>query len=109
LTKALLLPAIEDLRACLDIAISSLGKIKVSRGILENPKYDYLFSVDTLDSMIQEGVPFREAYKLMAEKIESGTFVPNKSTRHTHEGSLGNLCLDQIRKKMKEAWPVQGL
>jgi argininosuccinate lyase len=93
------------LKACLEISISSLARIQVSPNILEDPKYDYLFSVDSLDTMIQEGIPFREAYKKMAELIESGQFKPDKSTRHTHEGSLGNLCLEEIRIKMNNAWP----
>ncbi|MEJ2584608.1 MAG: argininosuccinate lyase [Robiginitalea sp.] len=104
LTKALLLPAVEQLKACLEILTSSLGKIKVNTDILDDPKYDYLFSVDSLDAMVQEGIPFREAYRKMADMIASGEFKPDKSLRHTHEGSLGNLCLDEIRNKMKGAW-----
>ena len=104
LTKALLLPAVEQLKACLEITTSSLGKIRVNATILEDPKYDYLFSVDSLDAMVQEGTPFREAYRKMADMIESGNFKPDKSVRHTHEGSLGNLCLGEIRKKMEQAW-----
>ena len=104
LTKALLLPAVEQLKACLEITTSSLGKIRVNATILEDPKYDYLFSVDSLDAMVQEGTPFREAYRKMADMIESGNFKPDKSVRHTHEGSLGNLCLEEIRNKMEQAW-----
>ncbi len=104
LTKALLLPAVEQLKACLEITTSSLGKIRVNARILEDPKYDYLFSVDSLDAMVQEGTPFREAYRKMADRIASGNFKPDKSVRHTHEGSLGNLCLGEIRKKMEQAW-----
>lgn len=104
LTKALLLPAVEQLKACLEITTSSLGKIRVNTNILEDPKYDYLFSVDSLDAMVQEGIPFREAYRKMADMIASGEFEPDKSVRHTHEGSLGNLCLEEIEKKMEQAW-----
>lgn len=105
LTKALLLPAVEELRACLEITTYSLSKIRVNPDILDDPKYDAIFSVDSLDALVQEGVPFREAYKKMAAQIASGDFQPDKSLRHTHEGSLGNLCLDKIRKKMEGAWP----
>jgi len=107
LTKELLLPAVEQLKACLEILTSSLGKIRVNKDILDDPKYDYLFSVDILDAMVQEGVPFREAYRRMADQIASGDFKPDKSLRHTHEGSLGNLCLEEIRKKMEHAWETK--
>jgi argininosuccinate lyase len=107
LTKELLLPAVEQLKACLEILTSSLGKIRVNKDILDDPKYDYLFSVDSLDAMVQEGVPFREAYRRMADRIASGDFKPDKSLRHTHEGSLGNLCLEEIRNKMEHAWETK--
>jgi argininosuccinate lyase len=107
LTKELLLPAVQQLRACLEILISSLGRIRVNKSILDDPKYDYLFSVDSLDAMVQEGVPFREAYKRMAEMIASGEFKPDKSLGHTHKGSLGNLCLEEIRNKMENAWDTK--
>lgn len=105
LTKALLLPAVGQLKACLGITTSSLQRIQVAGDILEDPKYDYLFSVDTLDSMVQEGIPFREAYRKIAQQIGAGDFVPERSARHTHDGSLGNLCLGKIRQKMQDAWP----
>lgn len=106
LTKAALLPAVEELKSCLEIMTSSLRRIKVNQHILNDPKYDYLFSVDTLNNMVQDGIPFREAYKKMGRLIESGEFKPDKSVRHTHQGSLGNLCLEEIGKKMQRAWPV---
>jgi argininosuccinate lyase len=105
LTKALLLPGIQELKACLEIMTSSLGRVEVSPDILKDPRYDYLFSVDSLDSMVQEGVPFREAYKRMAAMIESGEFKPKRNVRHTHQGSLGNLSLDKIKEKIRDAWP----
>ena len=104
LTKALLLPAVEQLRACLEILTSSLGRIRINHDILDDPKYDYLFSVDSLDAMVQQGIPFREAYRRMADMIEAGDFRPDKSLQHTHTGSLGNLCLEEIRNKMEQAW-----
>ena len=71
--------------------------------ILEDPKYDYLFSVDTLNELVLSGMPFRDAYKKMGQEIEKGTFKPKRDIEHTHEGSLGNLCLQEIREKMKDA------
>ena len=104
MTKPLLLPAVEELKSCLEITLSSLGRIQVNPDILEDPIYDYLFSVDSMDSMIQKGISFREAYRKMADQIASGTYTPDKKLKHTHKGSLGNLCLDEIRNKMDRAW-----
>jgi argininosuccinate lyase len=100
LVKEIIVPAIQDMKACLEILTFSLKEIKVNDGILEDPKYDYLFSVDTLNELVQNGVPFRDAYKKMGQEIEAGTFSPKRDIEHTHEGSLGNLCLEEIKKKM---------
>ena len=100
LVKEIIVPAIQDMKACLEILTFSLKEIKVNNGILEDPKYDYLFSVDTLNELVQNGVPFRDAYKKMGQEIEAGTFSPKRDIEHTHEGSLGNLCLEEIKKKM---------
>jgi argininosuccinate lyase len=100
LVKEIIVPAIQDMKACLEILTFSLKEIKVNDGILEDPKYDYLFSVDTLNELVQNGVPFRDAYKKMGQEIEAGTFSPKRDIEHTHEGSLGNLCLTEIQKKM---------
>ena len=102
LVKEIIVPAIQDMKACLEILTFSLRKIRVNENILENPKYDYLFSVDTLNELVQNGMPFRDAYKQMGQEIQAGTFTPKRNIKHTHEGSLGNLCLNEIRAKMKE-------
>ncbi|HEY4629521.1 MAG TPA: argininosuccinate lyase, partial [Flavobacterium sp.] len=68
------------------------------------PKYNYLFTVDTLNEMVVAGMPFRDAYKAVAEQLENGTFKSPKETKHTHEGSINNLCLDAIKKKMKDSY-----
>ena len=106
LVKEVIVPAIQDLKACLEILTFSLKEIKVNQNILENPKYDYLFSVDTLNELVQNGMPFRDAYKKMGMEINEGTFTPKRDIEHTHEGSLGNLCLKEIRKKMKKALEI---
>ncbi len=103
LVKEIMLPAIQDMKACLEILTFSLKEIKVNTGILEDPKYDYLFSVDTLNELVLSGMPFRDAYKKMGKEIEDGNFKPKRDIKHTHEGSLGNLCLQEIREKMKDA------
>jgi len=102
LVKEVIVPAIQDLRACLEILTFSLKQIKVNKNILENPKYDYLFSVDTLNELVQNGMPFRDAYKKMGVEINEGTFTPKRDIEHTHEGSLGNLCLREIREKLRK-------
>lgn len=101
LVKEVIVPAIQDLKACLEILTFSLKEIKVNPNILEDAKYDYLFSVDTLNELVQNGMPFRDAYKKMGMEINEGTFTPKRDIEHTHEGSLGNLCLEEIREKMK--------
>lgn len=100
LVKEIIVPAIQDMKACLEILTFSLREIRVNENILEDPKYDYLFSVDTLNELVQEGTPFRDAYKQMGQEIQAGTFSPKRNIKHTHEGSLGNLCLEEIKKKM---------
>ncbi|WP_273275286.1 argininosuccinate lyase [Maribacter polysiphoniae] len=102
LVKEVIVPAIQDLKACLEILTFSLKEIRINNTILEDPKYDYLFSVDTLNELVQNGMPFRDAYKKMGMEINEGTFSPKRDIEHTHEGSLGNLCLDGIREKMKK-------
>nr|WP_299072764.1 argininosuccinate lyase [uncultured Allomuricauda sp.] len=100
LVKEVIVPAIQDIKACLELMHFSLKEIKVNTTILDDPKYDYLFSVDTLNELVKNGMPFRDAYKKMGTEIEAGTFTPKRDIEHTHEGSLGNLCLEQIQKKM---------
>lgn len=78
----------------------SLSDVKVNTNILDDPRYDYLFSVDTLNQLVLDGMPFRDAYKQMGEEIEKGSFKPQKDLTHSHEGSIGNLCLEKIKAKM---------
>ena len=103
LTKEVLLPAVEQLKSCLEMTTSSFREIQIAENILEDPKYDYLFSVDTLNEKVRQGLPFRDAYREMAQAIEAGSFVPVRDAKHTHEGSLGNLCLGEIQSKMEGA------
>ena len=75
-------------------------KIEVSKNITDQSKYDYLFSVDTLNAKVQDGMPFRDAYRELGNAIENGDYDPNRSVEHSHLGSIGNLGLEQIREKM---------
>jgi argininosuccinate lyase len=101
LLKEGLFPAIQHLKSCLEIACFSLKDIQVNTTILEDKKYDYLFSVDNLNELVQQGVPFRDAYKIIATQIENGEYEPSSKTTHTHEGSINNLCLEEIVLKME--------
>lgn len=102
LVKEIIVPAIQDMKACLEILTFSLKEIKVNTTILDDTKYDYLYSVDTLNELVLSGMPFRDAYKKMGQEIQAGTFNPKRDIHHTHEGSLGNLCLKEIREKMRK-------
>ena len=103
LAKGLIIDGIEDIKACLDIFTFSLKEIQIREDILEDPKYQYVFSVDTLNEWVKEGMPFRDAYKKMGEAINKGDYHPKKTLDHTHLGSLGNLALDEIQTKMEQA------
>ena len=103
LVKEVIVPALQDMQACLEMMTFSLKEIQVNPNILDDPKYDYLFSVDTLNELVKSGMPFRDAYKTMGKAIENGNFKPKRDIEHTHEGSLGNLCLEEINAKMEKA------
>ncbi|WP_276388573.1 argininosuccinate lyase [Eudoraea chungangensis] len=101
--KPLMISCIQDIKSCLEMLHFSLENIQVNKDILSNPMYDYLFSVDTLNELVLSGMPFRDAYKKMGEDIASNQFVPKRDIQHSHEGSIGNLCLEEVSAKMKNA------
>jgi argininosuccinate lyase len=98
LTKEILFPAIEELKACLQLMQVMIRELKVKEHILDDPKYTYLFSVEAVNELVNKGVPFRDAYKQVGNQIEKGEFRfdHRKCLHHTHEGSIGNLCNAQI-------------
>jgi argininosuccinate lyase len=100
LLKEGLFPALQSMKACLDMLLFSISDIRVNDHILQDKKYDYLFTVDALNELVTAGIPFRTAYQTVAKQIEDGTFTSPKSTSHTHEGSINNLCLEKIEAKM---------
>ncbi len=100
--KENLIPAFGEIQTCLYLAEKVLLKVKVRKDILEDPAYKYITSVDKVNLMVGNGVPFRDAYQTVAQQIRSKTFSSELSFDHTHEGSLGNLCLDKISDKMNE-------
>ena len=101
LSKEPILRAIQDLKDCLEIFQYSIEKIQVRSHLLEDAKYDPLFTVDTLNEWVKEGMPFRTAYKKMGEQVADGSYQPNRNLNHSHVGSLGNLSLEAIRRKME--------
>ena len=103
LTKEGLVPAIQDLKASLELAIYALKNVEVNKSILDDDKYDYLFSVDTLNELVQEGMTFRDAYVKIGLDIENGNYTPIKNTKHTHLGSINNIGLEAIQAKLNEA------
>lgn len=102
LTKEILFPAIETLKSCLQMCMLMLENMSVKDHILDDEKYRYLFSVEAVNDLVNEGIPFREAYQQIGNQIEKGEFDFDykKKLHHTHEGSIGNLCNDKIKGEM---------
>jgi argininosuccinate lyase len=97
-----LIPSIQTLKSCLEMLTFSMQNVKVNKTILEDKKYDYLFTVEEVNNLVQQGIAFRDAYKIVGAKVEKGEFKPDKKIKHSHLGSIGNLCLDEINKKMNK-------
>lgn len=102
LLKEHLFPAFTTLRDCMQMMILMLEHIKIEKDLLVNEKYKYLFSVEEVNKLVLQGVPFRDAYKQVGQSIEEGTYQCSTEIHHTHEGSIGNLCTVQIKNRMKE-------
>jgi argininosuccinate lyase len=104
LTKEILFPAIEEGLACLQMTRLMLDHIEVRDNILEDEKYKYLFSVEAINQLVNQGVPFREAYRQVGDAIEKGVFEfdYHQQLHHTHEGSIGNLSNDRIKAEMEK-------
>jgi argininosuccinate lyase len=104
LTKEILFPAIEELKACIQMTVLMLSKIEIKEHILDDEKYKYVFSVEAVNDLVNKGIPFREAYRQVGNEIEKGIFNYDykKSLHHTHEGSLGNLNNGQIVEEMNK-------
>lgn len=102
LTKEILFPAIEELKACLQLARLMLSNIEIKDNILSDEKYKYLFSVEAVNALVNQGLPFRDAYRTVGNQIEAGqfSFDATKPLHHTHEGSIGNLRNDDIITEM---------
>lgn len=102
--KEVFLPAFEELKDCLRMTAYIINKIQVNEHILDDPKYDNMFSVEEVNRLATGDMPFRDAYKKVGLDIEAGNFTPDKRVHHTHEGSIGNLCNDKIHELMEQVW-----
>ena len=100
--KEVFLPAFKELKDCLKMTSYIINKMKVNENILDDSRYDNMFSVEEVNRLAASGMPFRDAYKKVGLDIEAGNFKPNKDIHHTHEGSIGNLCNEQIQALMSE-------
>ena len=100
LAKGPIIQAFQEIKACLEMMQFTLSKIQVRKNITNDSKYNYLFSVDTLNEWVKKGMPFREAYQKMSKMIISKNYKPKRDLDHIHLGSIGNLQLNAIRKKM---------
>jgi argininosuccinate lyase len=101
LLKEHLFPAFETLKDCIEMTGLMLSNIGIKKDILDDEKYKYLFSVEEVNKLVNAGMPFRDAYKKVGLDIEAGNFKYDPSILHTHEGSIGNLCTEEIKKQMR--------
>ncbi|MDE7108343.1 MAG: argininosuccinate lyase, partial [Muribaculaceae bacterium] len=102
LMKDIVFPATTELIDCLDTADFMLRHIEVKDGILDDPRYDYIFTVEDVNRLVLEGVPFRDAYRQVGMAVQNGTYKPSREVHHTHLGSIGNPANDRIAAKMNE-------
>jgi argininosuccinate lyase len=102
LLKEHLFPAFQTLKDCLSMAQLMLENIQVQENIMADEKYKYAFSVEAVNELVLQGVPFRDAYKQVGLTIEAGNFEHSAAVNHVHEGSIGNLCNDQVNRMMQE-------
>lgn len=100
--KEVFIPAFEELQSCIYMVNRMMQEVKVNKQILEDKKYDLIFSVEEVNKRVLDGVPFRDAYKEVGLEIESGNYTPDYDIHHTHEGSIGNLCNEKIELLAQE-------
>jgi len=103
LLKEHLFPAFQILKQCIEMAGLMLSNIEIKKDILADEKYKYLFSVEEVNKLVLQGIPFRDAYKKVGMDIEAGKFSYSTDIKHTHEGSIGYLATEEIKKQMQKA------
>ena len=102
LMKDVMFPATDEMVSCLEMCVFMLEHIEVKDGILDQPLYDYIFTVEDVNRLTAAGMPFRDAYRKIGLEVQNGTYKPSREVNHTHLGSIGNPANDRIEKKMKE-------
>jgi argininosuccinate lyase len=101
LTKEILFPVIEEIKNCITVLTEALKVMEVKEGLLDDKKYELLFSVEAVNKLVNEGVAFRDAYQIIGNQLQEGTFnFERDALCHTHEGSIANLCLEEIKNEM---------
>jgi argininosuccinate lyase len=100
LLKEIIFPALDSLKECQSILLYALPQLHVNNNLLQDEKYDLLFTVEAVNESVERGMPFRDAYRHIAAQVAEGTFKPSGEVRHTHAGSLGNLCNGDIKRKL---------
>ena len=100
--KESFMPAFQQMKDCLDVTIAMTQKLEVNKEVIDQDKYDLLFTVEEVNRLVIEGVPFRDAYKKVAEILKSGEYKPDKKVKHTHIGSIGNLATAQIKEAFEK-------
>jgi argininosuccinate lyase len=100
--KESFMPAFAQVNDCLSLTVLMLSKIEVRNNLLEQEKYKYLFTVEEVNQLVLSGIPFRDAYRMVGEKVEQGTYQPHRQINHSHAGSIGNLCLEEIQTRMDQ-------
>jgi argininosuccinate lyase len=102
LLKEIVMPALDEILDCLDITTFMLEHLEVKTNLLDSPAYDLLFSVERVNALVMEGVPFRDAYRQVGQEIQDGSYIAPRQLQHTHEGSIGNLQNDALVARMEE-------
>ncbi len=102
LLKEYLFPSFSNLKDCITMLQLMLSNIRIKENLLDDEQYKFLFSVEEVNKLVLNGIPFRDAYKNIGHAIEKGEYHPDKKVNHTHEGSIGNLCTDEIKTLMLE-------
>ena len=101
LLKDIIFPATTEICSCMDMCDFMLQHIRIKDDIVSDSKYDYLFTVEDVNRLALEGMPFRDAYRMIGMQVQNGEYKPTKQVNHTHEGSIGNLCNAEIAEKMR--------
>ena len=100
--KEIFIPAFDELLSCIDLTIFAVENMGVKKDLMKDPRYKYAFSVEEVNKRVLEGMPFGNAYREVGLEIESGRFVAPETIKHSHEGSIGNLCNKEIKKKFDD-------